>query len=230
MEWGRNPSLHESNNPFPIPHHSRPGTKILAFRKNNPQDTRHVPVMPGEHDLMSDSHDLFLETLRRYERPLIRYAHGYTGDLEDARDIVQDVFVKLSQHLATLDHERLAPWLFTVCRNRALDHHRKHQRLIVMETETLDLEASADPAPDDAMEKRETAAALRELIETLPVRQREAVRLKFIAGLDYQQISAAMQTSIGNVGYLIHHGVAALKTKWQTHDQPSPAKLKPAMA
>lgn len=186
--------------------------------------------MRGEHDLMSASHDLFLETLQRYERPLIRYAHGFTGDLEDARDIVQDVFVKLSQHLGTLDHERLAPWLFTVCRNRALDHHRKHQRIVVMETETLDLEAAADPAPNDAMEKRETATALRELIETLPTRQREAVRLKFIAGLDYQQISAAMKTSIGNVGYLIHHGVAALKTKWQAHEQPQPVKLKAVMA
>ena len=202
----------------------------LAFREKIPQDVRHVPVMPGEHDLMSEPHDLFLETLQRYERPLIRYAHGYTGDLEDARDIVQDVFVKLSQNLATLDHERLAPWLFTVCRNRALDHHRKHQRIVVMETETLDLEPSTDPAPNDAMETRETATALRELIETLPSRQREAVRLKFIAGLDYQQISSAMKTSIGNVGYLIHHGVAALKTKWQAYEQPQPAKLKPALA
>lgn len=203
----------------------------LAFRENTSQDEGLVSVMHGEHDLMSASHDLFLETLRRYERPLIRYAHGFTADLEDARDIVQDVFVKLSQNLDTLDHARLAPWLFTVCRNRALDHHRKHQRLVVMETETLDLEAAADPAPNDAMEKRETATALRELIETLPTRQREAVRLKFIAGLDYQQISAAMQTSIGNVGYLIHHGVAALKTKWLAHEQPLPAsKLKVVMA
>ncbi len=202
----------------------------LAFRKNFPQDAANLAVKPAEHHPMSEPHDLFLETLQRYERPLIRYAHGYTGDLEDARDIVQDVFLKLSQHLATLDAERLAPWLFTVCRNRALDHHRKHQRLIVMETETLDLEASADPSPHEAMEKRETATALRELIETLPTRQREAVRLKFIAGLDYQQISAAMKTSIGNVGYLIHHGVAALKTKWQAHDQPQPVKLKHALA
>jgi hypothetical protein len=59
------------------------GTMNLAFREKNPQDTRHVPVIPDEPDLMSDTHDLFLETLRRYERPLIRYAHGYTGDLED---------------------------------------------------------------------------------------------------------------------------------------------------
>ena len=202
----------------------------LAFRVNFSQDAAISPVMPAEPTLMSEPHDLFLETLQRYERPLIRYAHGYTGDLEDARDIVQDVFVKLSQHLATLDHDRLAPWLFTVCRNRALDHQRKHQRLVVMETETLDLETSADPAPNVAMEQRETATTLRELIETLPVRQREAVRLKFIAGLDYQQISAAMQTSIGNVGYLIHHGVAALRTKWQAHDQPQAVKLKHAIA
>lgn len=202
----------------------------LAFRENIPQDVANSTVKPTEHTYMSEPHDLFLETLQRYERPLIRYAHGYTGDLEDARDIVQDVFVKLSQHLATLDHERLAPWLFTVCRNRALDHHRKHQRLVVMETETLDLETSADPSPCEAMETRETATALRELIETLPTRQRDAVRLKFIAGLDYQQISAAMKTSIGNVGYLIHHGVAALKTKWQAHDQPQAVKLKHAIA
>ena len=189
--------------------------------------------MRGEHVLMAAPDTLFLDTLQRYERPLIRYAHGYTGDLEEARDIVQDVFVKLSQCLHTLDHERLAPWLFTVCRNRALDHQRKHRRLVVMETETLDLEMSADPSPHEEMDRSETATTLRLLIDTLPSRQQEAVRLKFIAGLDYQQISAAMKTSIGNVGYLIHHGVAALRTKWQAMENEAPAAGKarsPALA
>ena len=189
--------------------------------------------MRGEHVLMAAPDTLFLDTLQRYERPLIRYAHGYTGDLEEARDIVQDVFVKLSQSLHTLDHERLAPWLFTVCRNRALDHQRKHRRLVVMETETLDLEMSADPSPHEEMDRSETATTLRQLIDTLPTRQQEAVRLKFIAGLDYQQISAAMKTSIGNVGYLIHHGVAALRTKWQAMENETPATTKtrsPALA
>jgi RNA polymerase sigma-70 factor (ECF subfamily) len=189
--------------------------------------------MRGEHVLMAATDTLFLDTLQRYERPLIRYAHGYTGDLEEARDIVQDVFVKLSQSLHTLDHERLAPWLFTVCRNRALDHQRKHRRLVVMETETLDLEMSADPSPHEEMDRSETSTTLRQLIDTLPSRQQEAVRLKFIAGLDYQQISAAMKTSIGNVGYLIHHGVAALRTKWQAMENEAPAAGKarsPALA
>ena len=174
---------------------------------------------------------LFLDLLQRYERPLLRYAHGYTSDLEEARDIVQDVFVKLSQSLTTLDHERIAPWLFTVCRNRALDHQRKNRRIVLMENEDLDLETSAEEAPGESIQRDETATALRRLIDTLPTRQQEAVRLKFIAGLDYKQISEAMKTSIGNVGYLIHHGVAALKLKWQAqeraeaHPQPQTGAL-----
>ena len=102
-----------------------------------------------------------------------------------------------------------------------------------METETLDLEMSADPSPHEEMDRAETDTTLRRLIDTLPTRQQEAVRLKFIAGLDYQQISAAMKTSIGNVGYLIHHGVAALRTKWQAMENDMPATTKtrsPALA
>ena len=62
--------------------------------------------------------------LERYERPLIGYAQSITGDLESARDAVQETFLRLSrQNLAALER-RLAPWLFFVCRNCALDHVR----------------------------------------------------------------------------------------------------------
>jgi len=179
---------------------------------------------------MNDLHRLFLDTLTRYERPLLRYAHSFTQDAEDSRDIVQEVFLKLSQNLATLDHERLAPWLFTVCKNQAVDHQRKHQRVIVMEVQTLDLEAADSPQPGEELQGRETAAALRQLIDELPVRQREAIRLKFIAGLDYKEISAAMQTSIGNVGYLIHHGVQALRLKWQAQEGQEQPQTPPKTA
>ncbi len=172
--------------------------------------------MPTEPATMHDAeHTFLLAALERYERPLIRYAHSFTSDIEEARDVVQDVFIKLSQNASSIDPPRLAAWLFTVCKNRALDHQRKHSRLIVMETESFDLEVSPSPRPGDEMESRETAATLRGLIEKLPTRQREAVTLKFMSGLDYKEISQVMKTSIGNVGYLIHHGVQALRTQWQ---------------
>lgn len=169
---------------------------------------------------MSDRHSLFESLLERYQRPLVRYALTYTPNLEDARDIVQDTFIKLSAAIPSIDPDRVAPWLFTVCKNHAVDHHRKHHRLIPMETATLELESPPDsaPSPSEDLEHSETATELHRLIAQLPERQREAVKLKFIAGLDYKQISQAMDTTIGNVGYLIHHGVQSLRQKWTAFD------------
>lgn len=163
---------------------------------------------------MSACPPAFETLLERYERPLIRYALSYTASLEDARDAVQDTFLQLHQALPSLAPDRIAPWLFTVCRNRAVDQHRKQRRLIPMDTDTLELEPETAPSPAEDLQQSETAAELYRLIAELPERQREAVKLKFIAGLDYQQISQAMDTTIGNVGYLLHHGVQALRQKW----------------
>lgn len=165
-------------------------------------------------DACDPDHAFLLETLERYERPLIRYALTILDDLDQARDIAQDVFIKLSQNLQTLDRDRLAPWLFTVCKNRALDHRRKHQRLIPMENATLDLQSSNTPAPSSAMEESELNQQLTRWMSELPDKQREAVRLKFQSGLSYKEISQVLDTSIGNVGTLIHLGVTHLRERW----------------
>ena len=67
---------------------------------------------------------------------------------------------------------------------------------------TLELIETALPTPPHpaAMEERETRRDIAQWISALPTKQREAVRLKFEAGLSYQQISEILETSVGNVG------------------------------
>ena len=60
--------------------------------------------------------------LERYESPLLRYACRLTGNLEQARDVVQDSFVRLCRADRSKVEDHLAAWLFTVCRRRALEH------------------------------------------------------------------------------------------------------------
>src|ERR1043165_4106805 len=121
--------------------------------------------------------------LKRYERPLVRYAHSILGDLDGARDVVQETFIRFARDERPElngNPRHLEAWLFTVCRNRALDHQRKHARIIPMETEVLDLETSPTPAPSAGLEEKETTWQIRRWISQLPDKQREAVRLKFI--------------------------------------------------
>ena len=72
------------------------------------------------------------------------------------------------------------------------------------------------PDPVEQIEASETTRMLHRMIHELPVKQRQAVWLKFVVGLGYQEISQIMSTSTGNVGYLIHHGVSALRERWQS--------------
>ena len=67
--------------------------------------------------------------LHRLQGPLIRYALLITGDLDRARDAVQDTFLQLCSNNRAPLNGHLEQWLYTVCRNRALDVRRKEGRM-----------------------------------------------------------------------------------------------------
>src|SRR4029079_3549166 len=62
-----------------------------------------------------------LSALDEFEGKLLRYAQRLLGNLDEARDVVQFVFLRLCDETPDNLDDRLAQWLHTVCRNRALD-------------------------------------------------------------------------------------------------------------
>ena len=167
----------------------------------------------------------FQSVLERFERPLLAYARHQGADLETARDAVQDTFLRFLREAPEGEGDRLAPWLFTVCRNRLIDLQRKASRLVPMDT-TLTLDAAPDESeagPDAALARKDDAGRLHSLIGSLPARERELVRLKFEAGLSYKDIAAATGLTVSNVGYLLHHAVQTLRE--QFHAAPATQPL-----
>ncbi len=154
--------------------------------------------------------------LERYERPLITYACGIAGDLDSARDAVQETFLRLSRQDVTKLEPRLAPWLFFVCRNCALDHRRKVVRFA---DGGVDEEfADSRPLPDAEAGTTEDWARLRKLVGELPEQQRDVVILKFDGGLSYAEIAEATRLSVSNVGYQLHHAIRTLRTLWNQEE------------
>jgi RNA polymerase sigma-70 factor (ECF subfamily) len=147
----------------------------------------------------------------RYERPLQLYASRVLGDSEAARDVVQDTFLKLCASDFAAVNGHLAEWLFTVCRNRALDVVRKEHRMTQLRDEQVVRCLSPEPGPLAVTVRQDLCGKVLELLEALPVNQREVVRLKFQNGFSYQEISRISGHSVSNVGYLIHAGIKALR-------------------
>lgn len=160
-----------------------------------------------------------------WEGRLVAYATRQLRDVERARDVVQDAFLRLWQQddPALLGVE--GPWLYRTCRNRAFDVLRKERRMhVTSEAGALadrDHAATTDPgSPADA-----SAAEPRhvlDLVHRLPPRQQEAVRLRFQGGLAYREIAEVMETSVTNVGVLLHSAIRRLR-EWADGPEAAPA-------
>ncbi|MDD2763963.1 MAG: sigma-70 family RNA polymerase sigma factor [Opitutaceae bacterium] len=157
--------------------------------------------------------------VEQYQAPLLRYAARLVGDPDRARDVVQDTFVRLMAQPPAAVDSHLAEWLFTVCRNRAFDIHRKEGRMKQFAEGAVERVAAVDPRPGAALEAEETQAAVLRLIDRLPVNQQEVIRLKFQNGFSYKEISRITELSVSNVGFLIHTAIKTLRREWTVETQ-----------
>jgi len=151
--------------------------------------------------------------LRRFELPLLQYAARILGDRERARDVVQETFVELQRSKRRQTDVAPAKWLFTVCRNRALNICRKEKRMTYLDEEILEQKPGGGPAPNENIEEEEAKGFLLRIVATLPLRQQEVLQLKFQNDLSYQEISEITKLSVSHVGVLIHNALKTLRAR-----------------
>jgi RNA polymerase sigma factor (sigma-70 family) len=154
-----------------------------------------------------------ISVLAEYEQALTRYAAHITGDIERAREVVQDTFLKLCRQKPDQIRDHLAQWLYTVCRNQALDVIRKEKRMTGINDVQLNLQPHTGPEISSTLEKTEQFSEVMKILNTLPANQQEVIRLKFQGDLSYLEISRITSLSVGNVGFLIHTGLKTIREK-----------------
>lgn len=164
------------------------------------------------------------ESVSRYEEPLLRFALRITGDRERARDVVQDTFLRLCSQSRARIGNHVLPWLYKVCRNRALDVAKKEGRMSLMETGQLETRESPEPSPASLAERRDDERRVTQLIASLPDKQQEVLRLKFRNDLSYREISEITGLSVSNVGFLIHTGVQTLRRQLEPVRPATPGR------
>jgi RNA polymerase sigma-70 factor (ECF subfamily) len=155
----------------------------------------------------------FEKMIDRYEKPLMAYTLRMLGNLEDAREVVQETFLKLWEADRDEVEGHLAPWLFTVCRHRAIDGVRKERRMNPVDTSQLAERSHGDPGPGEIAERRQQQNRVVACLGELPQKQQEVLLLKFQQGLSYRQISQVTGLTESNVGFLIHTGILTLRGK-----------------
>ncbi len=171
-------------------------------------------IEPEKSHDRSNASSFVQAAVARHQAPLLRYAARLLdGDAERARDVVQDTFVRLMAQPAGQVDGHVAEWLFTVCRNRSLDVRRKEGRMRRFEEGQVERLTAVEPPPGRTLERAEQHDVVRRLIGHLPRNQQEVIRLKFQNGFSYQEISRITSLSVGNVGFILHTALKALRSE-----------------
>lgn len=161
---------------------------------------------------MTSSREAFVvQAMEDYESSLIGYASNLLHDPDRARDVVQDTFIRLCQQDMESVRDHLKSWLFTVCRNRALDLLRKDKPSRPLDDVPWHEIPSPDPSPDELAVREEQMARVMQMLDRLPPNQKQVILLKFHQGLSYREIEQSTGLSSGNIGFLIHTGLKRLR-------------------
>jgi RNA polymerase sigma factor (sigma-70 family) len=159
------------------------------------------------------SRELVEAAQKEFQGPLTGYAAGLLGgDWERARDVVQDTLIKLHKQDPEMIQGKLKSWLYTVCRNRAIDVLRKENPMLTSAGEAFENLNDSTPSPSESIVSKERHAEVLRFLDRLPTNQKEVIRLKFQGDLSYKEIADVTGLSVSNVGFLIHTGIKRLRT------------------
>jgi RNA polymerase sigma-70 factor (ECF subfamily) len=154
-----------------------------------------------------------LETLYdAHHRQAIGLAYRILGDLGDAEEVTQEVFLAAWRSGHTYDAARGSThtWILSMVRNRSIDVLRARRRRPVQPLpETLDPPDAAD-VPAEAVSNVDAATA-RQALRTLPPEQQQVIELAYFSGLSHSEIATQLAAPIGTVKGRIRLGLDRLR-------------------
>jgi len=141
--------------------------------------------------------EAFRVLVDRHSQRVYAIACRVTGDPDDARDVAQEVFLKLPGALGGFDHSyRFTTWLYRLTVNLAIDHRRKKRvrQTVPLEEIEESIPASTDPdRPDNQRESRELQEEIERIAEGLTEHQRTVFVLRDLQDFRTPEIAAIMK-------------------------------------
>lgn len=165
-------------------------------------------------------HAAFTQLVQLHQQSLVGTAMRMLGNLEDAHDLAQQVFVRIWKSAPRYEPTaKFTTWMFTILRNLAFNEYRRRGRHPLQSLDADEEEFGyqvADAAaisPDTATVQHELEEMVEAALAALPKNQRLALTLRHHEGLAYEEIAEVLQLSLSSVKSLIFRARQELKDR-----------------
>ena len=165
--------------------------------------------------VLSGDRQAYALLVEKYKGPVFNLAYRMTGSYEDADDLTQETFIRAYQKLQQFDqNKKFFTWLYTIGINLIRNHLKKNARDIshlaaadsaLKQQSQGNGRGEGDELSDDRMIR------LEQVIRKLPVDLREAILLKFVQDLTFEEVAAVTGDSVSAVKMRIYRGLEKMK-------------------
>lgn len=162
--------------------------------------------------------EAFATLVRRYQRKAFWVAYHVIGDIEEARDVAQEAFLRLYRSLESFDFGRnFYTWFYRIVTNLAIDRLRKvgNSRPVRLDDYAYALPAASEGAADGASEHTETTGMVWEVLERLDAKFKSVLVLRDIHGLSCREIAPVLKVTHATVRWRLHRGRRLFKDLWE---------------
>lgn len=151
----------------------------------------------------------FDDLIGRWHGPLWAFVRRFTGDDDTAREVLQDVWLRVIRGIARLrDASKLRAWLFGIARRTLMDRLRDQYA----RSRGVNVDIDVDEIPtDSAVEEIDDLDALEHSLAQLPLLEREAVTLFYLQELSLNEIAEALNVPTGTVKSRLFRGRRLLR-------------------
>ena len=181
----------------------------MASRGQEPESTLLRRARDGDREA-------FAVLVLRHRREALQVALGFLGDLEDARDLTQEAFLRALAHMHGFDVERpFFPWFYRILRNLCFNFLAKRGRHgecpLVLESDGGIDPAGREASPLQSLIASERAAKLWAALCTLSDEHREIIILRHFRDFSYQEIATLLHIPRGTVMSRLFYARGALR-------------------
>ena len=144
-----------------------------------------------------------------FHTPLLQFIRRRVSDEHMAEDLLQDVFLKIHQHMESLKDERhLESWIYQITRNSIIDYYRSTKQTMLLDTaEVLDL---PEELPTDDIVS-ELLPCVRAMVQNLPAQDRQALILTSYQGLSQKELGERVGISFSGAKSRVQRAREKLK-------------------
>ena len=160
-------------------------------------------------DFQSGNETAFNELVLRYQERIYWIARRFMSDHDAADDIVQEVFCKAYEGLASFRRESgVYTWLYRITVNIALNALRRQKlRDFFRIDEVFDVRDEGLDRPDELVEKQEHRSLIEEAVARLPEKQKAVFIMRYYEEMPYEEIAKVLKTTVGGLKANYFHAV-----------------------